>query len=82
MIPITIMITMVFAIPPVVIEVAILCKIGLMFSVEPVVIVVIVSLVVIVSMPAGIRIMAISRIILFVDADFNMCLRAGGMDRK
>ena len=70
---------MMLAIPPVVIEVAIVCKIGFMFSVEPVVIVVIINLVTIVSMPCGIGIVAVSRVRLFVDANFYVRLGAGGI---
>lgn len=75
-----VMIMMMFAIPPVVIEVIMVAEIMPVFPVEAGVIMFIIDPVVIVSMPCGIRIIAISRIRLFVDANLHVHLGAGGID--
>ena len=73
------MIVMMFPIPPVVIKVAIMCKIGPVFSMESFVIMFIIDMVAIVSVPCGIRIIGISRVGLFVDANLHVHLGAGGI---
>lgn len=75
-----VVIMMMFAIPPVVIEVIMVAEIMPVFSVEAGVIMLIIDPVVVVSMPCGIRIIGISRIGLFVDANLHMHLGAGGID--
>ena len=47
----SVMVVMMFAIPPVVIEVAVMCKIGPVFSMEPFVIMFIIDPVAIMSVP-------------------------------
>lgn len=74
------MIMMMFAIPPVVIEVIMVAEVMPVFSVEPVMIMFIIDPVAIVPMPCGIGIIGISRIGLFVDANLHVHLGAGGID--
>lgn len=64
-------------IPPVVIEVAIMREIGLVFSVEPVMIMLVINLVTVMSVPGGISVVAVSRICLFVDTNGYVHLGAG-----
>ena len=68
--------------PPVMIEVGIITEVRLVFSVEPVVIVVIIDSVAIMPMPCRVVIIGITRISLFVDANGDMNLCAGGIDGK
>ena len=60
---------MVLTLITIMVEMGIVVEITLVFAVEPVMIVVIISPVAIMSMPCGIRIIRISRIGLFVDTN-------------
>ena len=60
---------MVLTLITIMVEMGIVVEITLVFAVEPVMIVVIISPVAIMSVPCGIRIIRISRIGLFVDAN-------------
>jgi hypothetical protein len=75
-------IVMVFAIPAVVIEVAVMRKISPVISVEPLVVVLVIHPVAIMSMPCGISIIAISRISLLVDTYGYVYLGAGRIYSK
>ena len=76
------MMVVVFVFPAVMVEVSIITEIDLMFPVEPVMIMVIVNSVAIMPMPCGISIISITRISLFIDANFDMNLCAGGIKGK
>ena len=70
----------VLAFPTIMVEVGIIAEVNLMFSVEPVMIMVIIDLIAIMSMPSWVAIIGITRISLFVDANGDMNLCAGGID--
>lgn len=70
------MITMVRAVPTIMIEMVVIAEVGLVFSVKPVVVVFVVDPVAIMSMPCRISIIGISRISRFVDTNGDVYLRA------
>ena len=73
---------MMFPVIAVMVEVGIIVEIGLVLPVEPIMIMVIVSPVAIMSMPCGISIIRITWISLFIDANGDMNLSAGGIEGK